>query len=75
MSMVTNRTPNFTKVGLVRIAVRKILRGRLGNQLLKWTMAFQTPLVVNGVLRLGKRLTMTAAAGDILPSMERIKIG
>jgi len=75
MSMVTNRTPNFTKVGLVRIAVRKILRGRLGNQLLKWAMAFQTPLVVNGFLRLWQHLTMTAAAGDIFPSMEGIKIG
>jgi hypothetical protein len=75
MPMVTNRTPNFTKVGLVRIAVRKILRGRLGNQLLKWAMAFQTPLVVNGVLRLWQPFTMTASAGDILPSMERIEIG
>ena len=75
MPMVTNHTTNFTQVGLVRIAVRKILRGRLNNQLLKWAMALQTRVVVNGILSLWQPFTMTAAAGDVLPSMERIKIG
>ena len=74
MPLVTNGTRNFTQVGVVRVAVREILRSRFGNQILEGTVAFQTPLAVNGVIRRWQHCTMTAVAGDILASMKSVKI-
>ena len=64
MFVVTNRAIDIPQVGLVRIAVREILRLRALCKLFQGSVTFQAARIFNRAVRLRKLLSMAAGADD-----------